>query len=238
MKTPTPLLVPNEDLDRPLAARQFPFRAAPACQVGEERAAAEAAEARRAIDETLRAHHGIIVSVALKAGHRRDYDRATIDELVADAMVHLTRYAAPRFDATRGVKVSTFLHHCSSMFAIQWTRAESCRRARSREVLLGEDRLADILAVKAAPDTSLDARIERVAAFVLKHPERYLTPTQVQVFRAILEAPPGTQMTDVAKRLGYKRDGSLWIVKRRIFDRIAEISIEDFEDDAPLREAA
>ena len=64
----------------------------------------------------------------------------------------------------------------------------------------------------------------------MARPEKYLTESQVVVFKALIEAQGGgMSMKSLATQLNYERGSSLSMMIRRIREKIADISIEDHD---------
>ena len=155
-------------------------------------------------------------------------DEHEVQEIVQGAMIWLWERSLPKYDAWRrpAVKVSTFLYRCAANFINQEVRAIMRRRNSRRRVLLVDPDL--MMQTLHSTQSPLDDKIAAVAQDVLDHPEKYLTVSQVQVFKTIT-ANPHTMMKDLARELGYQRASSLSMMLRRIRERILEIDVEDYE---------
>ena len=153
-------------------------------------------------------------------------DEEMIQETVQRCRIWLWDKSLPRFDAWRKpkVKVSTYLYICADNFIKQELRA--LLRSRSSTQKLTYIDPQTIRETVLSKDCAMDDRIVAVAEDVMDHPERYLTGTQVRVFKAIIDSP-SMLMKDLAVVLGYQRPSSLSMILRRIKERIAEIDVED-----------
>jgi hypothetical protein len=154
-------------------------------------------------------------------------DEDRIQEIVQRCREWLWQRSLPKYDNWRGVKISTFLYRCAGNFINQEVRAINRQHQSPNRVTVVDPEV--MFQTMQASDHAIDNQVEKVATDVLKNPEKYLTESQAVVFRAITRSP-GTQMKDLARRLGYQRASSLSMMLRRIRERITEISIEDFND--------
>ena len=182
---------------------------------------------RRAIDIAVLGVEDLIYKLVREAFLRADW--ADRDDMAQQVRVHLWNYALPRYDSTRGVKISTFLHTCIKNkirgFFDKPTKTGRRHRLAATERLYAatEDDLH-------ADEKSQDRAIEHLAGAIMENPERYgLTTTQGRVLRVIIEAPPGTQMKDIAVSLGYASPTSLSPILNRIKSIIADIDAAEFQ---------
>lgn len=202
------------------SGRKFPYRA----RTGED---------QKAINVQVSAILTGIEDMLYQLVRRRvqqTVDEDRVQEIVQRCREWLWLRSLPKYNAWRGVKVSTFLYRCAGNFINQEVRGISRQQQSPARVASVDPEVMH--QTMYSPDQSLDRRVERVATEVLRNPQKYLTESQVTVFRAITDNP-GTQMKDLAKQLGYQRASSLSMMLRRIKERIVDISIEDFGDDEP-----
>ena len=156
-------------------------------------------------------------------------DHDDVSEVVQRCRIWLWQRSMPKYDSDFKSKITTFLYACANNFIRQEVRAILRRRLSTRHISSVDPVLID--AYHLAPDEHLDDKIEAAADDVLARPGKYLTKTQVRVFRAIVDQPPDTEimMKKLAVRLGYKRQSSLSTMLARIRERILAIDIESFE---------
>ena len=183
---------------------------------------------RRAIDIAVLGVEDLIHKLVREAFERADW--ADRDDMVQKIRVHLWSYALPRFDSTRGVKVSTFLHTCirnqvRSFFDKPTKSGRKMRLAATvRLYAATEDDLH-------ALDQSQDRDIEKLAGAVIANPAKFgLTPVQCRVLQAAVNAPPGTMTMTLADQLGYANPSSLCTVLVRVKNLIRNLDIAGYQN--------
>jgi DNA-directed RNA polymerase specialized sigma24 family protein len=157
----------NHERNLPRGARQFPFR------IIDE---SERAEIDRAIGEALLGIEDMLYKLAREL-LPRGADEHDVEEAVQHARVRLWQYSLPRFDATRGVKVSTFLHTAGANAIRDYARQLARRWSNA-----GSTSLADV-DEPVAPDRHDDAAVEELADALRLNPEAYLPAYEARVFR-------------------------------------------------------
>lgn len=182
------------------------------------------------VSEIMRAVEDMVYQLTRKRA-RNQVDDDQVNEIVQRCMIWMWQKSLPKYDALRTprVKVSTFIYRCAQNFIKQEIRSIMRGRLSKRRITYIDPDL--MLQSLQAQDTTLDEKIHSLANDVQEHPEKYLTEAQVAVFNAIVHNK-GELMKDLAVKLGYKRASSLSMMKRRIFERIAELDIEEYEPGA------
>ncbi|MCL2646039.1 MAG: hypothetical protein FWD61_03420 [Phycisphaerales bacterium] len=152
------------------------------------------------------------------------YDEEIIQELAQAVRISLWQYSIPRYDPSRGVKISTFLYSC--IFRKVRSEIRSINKKQKRQ----QDRETRPLHNSIAParDTRQDRKIESLADAIVADPEKFMTRHQAEVFRAIVGGHD-TKKQDIATQLGYARPSSMSMILQRIRDAIADIDIESWD---------
>lgn len=163
--------------------------------------------------------------VSQVAKHRQQADK---DFIANEVLEHLGRYSLPKYDPAKGTKLSTFLYGCAARKAIETCKPWHGIGTGSKRVKIkfDADTANESLYRATAADTGLDYKIESIAADVQNRPEKYLTKRQAVIFRATLDAPPGTLGKDIAEQLGITYPAYSDILLR-IRQRLAKIDIEE-----------
>ncbi|MGC4031464.1 MAG: sigma factor [Tepidisphaeraceae bacterium] len=178
---------------------------------------------REAIDAVLRGVENMIRDEVRK--YFPGADAADRDDLAQKVRVHLWSYSLPRFDASKGAKVSTFCCVCIrfKLLGLQpkppRPGAKYLRRKPKplRLNLMADDDLH-------AGDQTHDRAIEELARAIIANPEQFgLSSTQIGVLNAVIAAPPDTRTMDLARQLGYANPSSLCSTIVRIKERLTEV---------------
>ena len=204
----------------PETEQQFPF-------------ADQSPETNALVSEVLRGVDSLIYSIARRRC-RGMVDESTIQDIVQRCRIYLWERSLPKYDAHRGVKISTYLFGCIKNFLRSEIRQQLISPSKVREqhflrIPVGNELTMSGAANLIAPDTSLDDKIEAIAASITAHPERFLTKNQTRIFRAVVDAPHSTSLQEISAGLGYRNQSSLSTALARIRLRIAAVAIEDFE---------
>jgi hypothetical protein len=154
----------------------------------------------------------------------KDVDDDAVLEVVQRCRIWLWQKSLPKFNAWRGVKVSTFLHKCATNFIRQEKRAMTRRRHITQTL---DAAFLDSLDARQEEDRIHDRQIEALSLDIMANPSEYMTPSQVTVFLAVVNNPE-QMMKVLAQSLNYRRASSLSMIKRRIRERLASIDIEEF----------
>lgn len=193
--------------------RRFPFRAD-----GPE----DEARANAAMGAEISAVDDMLYRLAFRYAKG---DRHTIEEMAADAAIYLWQRCLPRFDTRNGAKVSTFLFVCAK------NRMRDIARSRLRQRRNAKLHQEGAASKLPTANDRCDRQVERIAKDVIANPEKYLTPQQCRIFRAMQTMPPETPKQEIAKKLGYANAGYLSTMVGRMRDAIRKIDIEDWEGD-------
>lgn len=154
-----------------------------------------------------------------------EVDSDTVHEVVQRCRIWLWQKSLPRYDAWRGVKVSTFVFTCAGNFIRQEKRA-MLRKVKNVELLPDGD-IEPLTSLREA-DRTMDRKIEQLSRDIIENPEQHMTPAQSAVFSSMLDNSQ-MMMKTLANKLGYRRPSSLSMIKRRIRERLTSIPIEDYE---------
>ncbi|MCL2641598.1 MAG: hypothetical protein FWD53_12180 [Phycisphaerales bacterium] len=155
-------------------------------------------------------------------------DEDTVQEMVQQCRQWLWQHSLPKYDATLGFKQSTFLNKCAKNYFEQEIRSMRRRRkSKHRTIHVDPDVLREALPYDGG---YLDNKIATIVDDFLANPRKFLTASQVKVFLAVTNNPD-VPMKVLARQLGYKLASSLSTMKRRIRERITQISVEDYEPD-------
>ncbi len=130
-------------------------------------------------------------------------DEAELEDIVQNVRVKLWKRSIPKFDPSKNAKLTTYLHMCIVNAVREEARRHRRAKAGSSRTMPKAPTFTDIgEPIRFAADTSLDDRIEALAADIMHNPEKYLIPSQCRTLRAVLNAPVGTKMKDIAAHLG------------------------------------
>lgn len=200
--------------DSPRAAARYPYRPRPGHPEDAEAIRAEAGQIIVGI-------RGMIVNIITRL--HPSAQAADRDDLAAIAAAHVL-LRLPRYEVTRGAKLSTFLHR------VVWSRLLDERRGRRRRAKREPELQLIAEAVPAAP---LRPDVDRRAEAIANDPRGAggLTKRQGQALDACTTTT--RPLFEVAAELGLKRQNSLSMIRRRCHDRIADRDIEDFPDRPP-----
>ncbi len=154
---------------------------------------------------------------------KNNQDENTVDEIVQQCRQNIWARSLPKFDSTRGVKLTTFLYACIDNFVRQALRELSRGAARRHEIYADPECMGQTL---ADHDHSQDRNVEAIAQDILDNPHLYLTKKQEAVFRNKV-GNPKQMVKDLAVQLDYRQASSLSMMIRRVKDRVGEVSIED-----------
>lgn len=155
----------------------------------------------------------------------------------------------PGYSTKYKTKLTTYLYDGIGLLITTWVRDFRRAQKRNREHAFdmnqadrfegthglrgkpprgGADNLglSKAMSNRRARDEFQDDSIEKLAADIMAHPEKYLTKRQVKVFNRIIQQPTGTT-NEMSDELGYSRDTSLYMMIKRIRERIKSLSIED-----------
>jgi hypothetical protein len=171
---------------------KFPFRAT---------GAADRAAVNRAIGDAITGVERMILKSARQAFP--DVCRADLDDVAQQVRVQSWMRSLPRYDASRGTKVSTFLCRRVSMH-LAFVRRQMVGRSRRRRVALYD--------VHAAADQSADRAVEELAAEVIDRPEAYVAHPHAA---AVLHG--GQTINHVtAGAIGFTRPSSVSRVRKQL----------------------
>ena len=145
------------------------------------------------------------------------------EELIQKTMISLWEKSIPKFDPSRGVKLSTFLYDCARNFIATEVRslARAARPGR-RIALISQETMAGL---GSKTEQHVNIIVEKAAAGIMAHPERHFTARQRTVFRALTKNPL-MRRKDLARMLGYKRAGSLSMMIHHICLRLKSVDME------------
>lgn len=158
---------------------------------------AEVERQRQAIGDLLIEHDRLINKAVHSATHR--YNRADHEDICQYVQMHLFRYSLPRFDATKGTKVTTFMYQCAWRLALQGAKPKKLAIKASTNIYWGAiaDRAADRQSTPYDP-------AYRLADRILTNPRNYMGRGPARVLTALIDmqAAPG-EYSAVAERLGF-----------------------------------
>lgn len=174
-------------LDAGLPGRRHPFRA---------KSPAEQQEVDDAIASVLTWVQDRVRWFAESRARQYGLDDQTADDLTAEVMAELWRWALPGYDRQRGDLI-IYLANCITNGLNRHTRLIMNHRDQTPAD-------SDLLDLTAAPATNpvMDERIEQFASKVMQEPENYLAPRDARLLRAWLNKGEMTQ-TEFAAALGY-----------------------------------
>ena len=133
-----------------------------------------------------------------------DIDDATMDDVAQRVRIHALFVALPKFDATRGAKVSTYLCRCirnAVRDELKLMRFRLHPVYRPVEVVDGGETLARV----GVSDSRDDAAIEKFIRELTQNPDKYLSPRQAAQYRKFLSIQPGQVLsTNWHTSAGYK----------------------------------
>lgn len=138
-----------------------------------------------------------------------------VDDVAQEVRLHLAMVSLPAFDSQRDSKVSTFCQDCIRRFLLN----DAKRRQRS------DTSNSQIPDNHAAPDRSLDKRIEALAADVFANPENYFNAVDARIVRAMHDHPHMTRK-ELAAHLGYAFQSNLSGRLKGIRAKLATLTIE------------
>ncbi len=145
-----------------------------------------------------------------------------LQEIVQEIRIGMWIDALPRFDAWRGVRLTTYLYKCINNSAINHLRRLN-RHARSPEYAVRSPN--SVLDRLPAPDAACDPAVEDTARRFFRQAADQLTAKQVAVLRFIGDNP-GVPMNKIAAMLGYKQQRTLSMLVKRMRDVVSELPIE------------
>jgi hypothetical protein len=153
--------------------------------------------------DLLTAHLRLIRAVVAEHVPRRYREHR--EDVVQTVALHVWRYTIPAFDPSRGAALSTLIY----VAARQATLREVARLNRRPPA----DRLGPDTPARTSPD------VERTAAEILAHPERYLTRRQCELL-ALLRA--GADIVTIAAQMGLAVRG-VWLLDYKLRKRLGEV---------------
>ncbi|MFT3786652.1 MAG: sigma factor [Tepidisphaeraceae bacterium] len=174
---------------------------------------AESAAISRSASLAIEGVQGLIVQIVRRVVDRRRW--VDLDEAIQRVQVQVWQKSLPRFDRSKGAKLSTFLHTCAIRAAISEVKHQEYLRRQARAI----SALVDIV---PAPDRNHDRDVERLAAWIVADPDRCLLPGQAEVMK-FLSRHHGT-VTEAAIALGYTTASGLAAMVARIRERVREIA--------------
>lgn len=176
------------------------------------------------------------------------------EDMWIEALHHVLR-VLPRFDpARRDVRgrpirlalwVDTVVRNFINGRIRSLTRKEArlpmvceSQAPENRKTPTGEED-GGIMGEALASDWTEDAMVERAAANIMEHPEKFLSPRQTEIFKAIINAPPGTTFRSLARKLGLRHDSSFSNIFARLVKRLGALDIEEvaseFGESTPIK---
>lgn len=185
---------------------------------------------RRAIGEAITG-----VDAMIRMLVRRQFPalcEADRDDLAQEVRIRLATYSLPRFDPSRGVKLSTFLHVCIANYLRRRLPRSKGRGTRRKSSQACED--VTHLDIEA-PDQTPDRAVERLAATIVADPRAFgLTYVEAEILRALRDAAPGDRLCEVARRLGYAVQSSMSKPYASLRSKLASLDIDAGADDENL----
>lgn len=186
------------------------------------------------VDEITQKANQIIITIDdmihnLVRKRFRILDRDDHEEIVQRCRMWLWERPIPKFDAHRGVKVTTFLYECISRFCGQEVRR--IINYNKKDSKINADKPEGYLYECVANDEFVDRKIVAIAKSVVDNPELYMTKSQARAFKKIYNSENGKLKRDIAKDMGYKRPSSLSVRLKTIYEKIGEIDIDGFDGD-------
>jgi DNA-directed RNA polymerase specialized sigma24 family protein len=145
------------------------------------------------------------------------------EDVTQSVRMNLWQRGLVNFSTAYDVKLTTYIHACIHNYVKQAVRDIKRRQDRSPEASSSPELAADEL---LSVDTEWDDKVYEIADDVIVNPEKYLTPKQAVVFRLLMDNP-NALIQDLAGVMSYSQASSLSMMKRRIKDRLKEISIPD-----------
>lgn len=145
-----------------------------------------------------------------------------IEDVAQMVRCNLWEKSLPAFDSHRQVTLSTYLYCCINNFV----KREGLRQVRQEAK---RETPVDPAVLCAAMDDmgkELDSKVYALAQDIMANPEKYLTRRQSTVLREVL-AYEGDHLNVLAEQFDYHQPSSLYMMLRRIRDRIKALSIED-----------
>lgn len=173
-----------------------------------------------AVEDAIYAH---VRPMAARAGIGED----DVQDLAQQVRIRLARYTIPRFDPSRGTKLSTYLIHAIRNESASQVRSFVLTR-RTRRRRFPVDAAAPEIAISRG-EGRLDRAIEQLSEQFRQNPEKFgLTRTQAAVFRAFDNAPPETPIKELAGQMGYAHTCNFSGAMGTIRQKVKDIDIEEY----------
>lgn len=200
------------------AGRQFPYQPT----TPDERTAVHAD-----VDRILHDINGIVVQLV-----GRFFNGAlqqTREEIQQDIRVHIWDHVLSRFDATRGVKLNTFLYWCIANRCRSTLRSMARRSRSSRRLAI--DHAVPVTGIAGHDvDIAEARRVEALADKIMRNPDRYLSCRQARALKHLMQSDPSKPLHTIARELGYANPCSFSMMLNRIRARLCEIAGEELDD--------
>jgi RNA polymerase sigma factor (sigma-70 family) len=188
------------------STRQFPFRA---------RNPREQREINAEIGELLQAIDPLLY--ALAKSRMPNVCRADLDDAVQGTRLRLWQRSLPRYDAKRGVKLTTFIHRCATNAIAD----EARKLGRLQEAAATG---IDLDAIATHDPEVADHHITALAARVRRWPQKFgLTRRQGEILNAMAV---GGDIHEIAARLNVTAS-YVCTARKRITAKLAQIDIEE-----------